>query len=170
VLRVQFANLIHSLTPSSASIPSNYISTQVNAFGPIRVTTELTPLLKKSCDGRVINVSSYIAASDYDYLAENPDAPYPLFPHYRSSKQALNNWSREAALELKADGISLNVVNPGWVKTSMGGGDAVDSVLDGIQAALYLAVTSDPPSGEFLQRFEKEKPQEGRLQICTRSW
>ena len=31
----------------------------------------------------------------------------------RSSKQALNNWSREAALELKADGISLNVVNPG---------------------------------------------------------
>jgi NAD(P)-dependent dehydrogenase (short-subunit alcohol dehydrogenase family) len=35
----------------------------------------------------------------------------------RSSKQALNNWSREAALELKADGISLNVVNPGWVKT-----------------------------------------------------
>jgi NAD(P)-dependent dehydrogenase (short-subunit alcohol dehydrogenase family) len=82
----------------------------------------------------------------------------------------LNNWSREAALELKAGGISLNVVNPGWVKISMGGGAAVDSVLDGVQAALYLAVTHDSPSGIFLQRFEKEKPQEGILQICTRSW
>ena len=52
----------------------------------------------------------------------------------------------------------------------MGGGDAVDSVLGGIQVALYLAITPDPPSGEFLQHFEKEKPQEGMLQICTRSW
>jgi len=127
----------------------------------------LTPLLKKS-GGRVINVSTELSASNY--VEDDPNASYPLFPIYKGSKQALNNWSRKAAVDLKGEGISLNVVNPGWVETSMGGGGAIDTILDGIQATLYLSTTKNSHHGDFLQQYKEEKPPAGMVQICTRSW
>jgi len=72
--------------------------------------------------------------------------------------------------DLKEEGISLNVVNPGWVETSMGGGGDTDTILDGIQATLYLSTTENSHHGDFLQRYKEEKPPAGMVQICTRSW
>jgi hypothetical protein len=47
----------------------------------------------------------------------------------------------------------------------MGGGDAVDSVLDGIQVALYLAVTSDPPP-LVESSFSASKKRNRRSECC----
>ena len=43
---------------------------------------------------------------------------------YRSSKAALNMAWRSLAMSFKADGIAMAVINPGWVKTDMGGPNA----------------------------------------------
>ena len=43
---------------------------------------------------------------------------------YRSSKAAVNKVMQVLALELKADGIIVCPIHPGWVKTDMGGQSA----------------------------------------------
>jgi NAD(P)-dependent dehydrogenase (short-subunit alcohol dehydrogenase family) len=40
---------------------------------------------------------------------------------YRMSKVALNMAFKNFALELRRDGVACAVINPGWVKTEMGG-------------------------------------------------
>ena len=40
---------------------------------------------------------------------------------YRSSKAAVNKAMQVLALDLKADGITVCPVHPGWVQTDMGG-------------------------------------------------
>jgi NAD(P)-dependent dehydrogenase (short-subunit alcohol dehydrogenase family) len=43
---------------------------------------------------------------------------------YRTSKAAVNKVMQCLATDLKADGIAVAVVHPGWVRTDMGGGGA----------------------------------------------
>ena len=43
---------------------------------------------------------------------------------YRTSKAAVNMAMRTAAIDLRPRGISCVVINPGWVKTDMGGPNA----------------------------------------------
>ena len=43
---------------------------------------------------------------------------------YRSSKAALNNIVRNLSIELRDDRIVCVALNPGWVKTDMGGASA----------------------------------------------
>ena len=139
----------------------------INFYGPIRLTDALTSALIQT-NGRVINISTELAESYYK--DDGPPLPYPMFPIYKSSKQALNNWSREKAVDLEKKGISLNVVNPGWVQTPMGGGNAPDTLLDGVQATLYLSTTDNSHPGEFFQPYTVEKVPAGMVKVCTISW
>ncbi|CAN0450105.1 unnamed protein product, partial [Phaeothamnion confervicola] len=43
---------------------------------------------------------------------------------YRASKAAVNSLTRNLALDLKSDGISVAAFDPGWVRTDMGGANA----------------------------------------------
>jgi NAD(P)-dependent dehydrogenase (short-subunit alcohol dehydrogenase family)/mannose-6-phosphate isomerase-like protein (cupin superfamily) len=124
-------------------------SMEVNTYGPMMLTQSLTSLLCQGSGsrGRVVNVSSEIASSEFGDL---------MFPTYQSAKSALNNMSRAMAPELLKEGIHLNVVDPGWVQTDMGGPNAIDSMSDGVQAALWLATTDKPPSGGFFRRTRDE--------------
>jgi NAD(P)-dependent dehydrogenase (short-subunit alcohol dehydrogenase family) len=40
---------------------------------------------------------------------------------YRTSKAALNAAFKSLAIDLRDDGIAVAVLNPGWVRTDMGG-------------------------------------------------
>ncbi|HEY6880334.1 MAG TPA: SDR family oxidoreductase [Polyangiales bacterium] len=51
---------------------------------------------------------------------------------YRASKAALNMTFRSLALDLRKRGVIAAVINPGWVKTDMGGRNAPTSVHDSI--------------------------------------
>ena len=79
--------------------------------------------------------------------------PGQLFA-YRVAKSALNAASAALAVELAADGVAVNAVHPGWLRTAMGGPDAPQSVGEGAEAVVYVAL--DVPgsvSGKFfLQR------------------
>ena len=89
---------------------------ETNVVGVFRVTRALLPLLEKGSPGRVANITSGVACMS----TKNT----PEYYAYGTSKAALNYASRALAAELKDHGIVVIVINPGWVKTDMGGPDA----------------------------------------------
>jgi NAD(P)-dependent dehydrogenase (short-subunit alcohol dehydrogenase family) len=90
-------------------------SLEVNTLGPLRVTQELLPLMRRHGYGRVVNVSS-----GYGRLA-GMAADYPA---YRLSKSALHAVTRMFAAETSGEDILVNAVDPGWAQTRMGGSQA----------------------------------------------
>jgi NAD(P)-dependent dehydrogenase (short-subunit alcohol dehydrogenase family) len=64
-------------------------------------------------------------------------------PAYRISKAALNVLTRILAAELKGTNILVNSMSPGWVKTDMGGPNAVRTVAEGADTAVWLATLPD---------------------------
>ncbi len=84
----------------------------VNALGPVRVMQALLPALKRSRSAKVMSVTSQLGAISLDMT-------FAL--GYSATKAALNKFMRLAASGLKAHGIAVGVIHPGWVKTDMGG-------------------------------------------------
>ena len=55
----------------------------------------------------------------------------------------------------------INVVDPGWIKTRLGGPDAWDPVEDGAETQVWLASSDDPAataSGRYVKRREVYEP------------
>ena len=88
----------------------------VNAFGPLRVTQQFLPLLRKGERKLIVNVSSE-AGSIADCQRDRWFA-------YCMSKTALNMQSRILHNYLGPDGFRVLVLHPGWMRTDMGGPDA----------------------------------------------
>ncbi len=103
---------------------------QTNTYGPVVVTQAFLPFLRKARRARVINVSS-----NYGQLA-GLSAGVPAYCH---SKLALNGVTVLLAEALKEDGIVVNAMSPGWVRTDMGGPAASRSVEEGADTAVWLA-------------------------------
>ena len=101
------------------------------------------PYLKKSAAARVINVSS--GYGQLDGLSAN-------VPSYCLSKLALNGLTIMLAEALRHDGIAVNSMCPGWVRTDMGGKNAPRSVEEGAETAVWLSLLpSNGPTGEFFR-------------------
>jgi NAD(P)-dependent dehydrogenase (short-subunit alcohol dehydrogenase family) len=103
---------------------------QTNTFGPLAVTQVFLPFLRKAAAARVINVSS-----GYGQL----DGLSPDVPSYCLSKLALNGLTLLLSRALQAEGIAVNSMCPGWVRTDMGGPQASRSVEQGADTAVWLA-------------------------------
>jgi carbonyl reductase 1 len=128
----------------------------VNVLGPLRLTHALEPLLAQNA--RVVMVTSglgqlsaqpaslvkrlsspRLSLAELEGLAE--DAP----GGYGASKAALTAMARLFAEELRPRGILVNAIDPGWVRTDMGGPSAPRSVEQG--AASVLWGVRLPPGG-----------------------
>jgi len=121
---------------------------ETNTLGPLRVTRLFVPLLRKSKEPRVINVSS-----GGGQLTGGADG---WAPAYCISKTALNGVTVQLAAALPD--FAVNSVCPGWVRTEMGGENASRSVEEGADTIVWLA--SEAPqnlSCKFL-RDRKEIP------------
>jgi NAD(P)-dependent dehydrogenase (short-subunit alcohol dehydrogenase family) len=86
---------------------------ETNVIGQLRVLRVLLPLLKKGKNPRVVNISSGVGSM------ERTDNPH--FYAYGPSKAGVNKISRTLSFALKKDGITVVALDPGWVKTDMGG-------------------------------------------------
>lgn len=62
---------------------------------------------------------------------------------YRASKSALNQVTRTLAVEWRNDGISAVALNPGWIRTRMGGADAPLSPEEAASNVADFALRSD---------------------------
>ena len=101
-----------------------------NTFGAIRMVQNFLPFLEKSTDARVINVSSNMGALQ-DLTATAPS--------YCLSKFALNGATIMLSQALRSKGITVNSIDPGWVRTDMGGDNASRSPEQGADTAIWLA-------------------------------
>ncbi|MBI4370454.1 MAG: SDR family oxidoreductase [Elusimicrobia bacterium] len=119
-----------------------------NTLGPILVCQVFMPLILKSDDARIINVSS-----GYGSLAEMRARA----PGYSISKAALNAATRQLAAFCEHK-VSINSVCPGWVRTDMGGPNAPRSVEKGAETVVWLA--SDAPR-ELTGKFFRDKREIG---------
>ncbi|HYC08460.1 MAG TPA: SDR family NAD(P)-dependent oxidoreductase, partial [Steroidobacteraceae bacterium] len=78
---------------------------------------------------------------------------------YRTSKAAVNMLMRSAALDLRPRGITCVVLNPGWVKTDMGGPNAKLAPEESVGAMRRLiAKLGAEDSGRFYNHDGREYP------------
>jgi NAD(P)-dependent dehydrogenase (short-subunit alcohol dehydrogenase family) len=116
---------------------------ETNLFGVIEACRVFVPVMAKRRYGRVVNVSSGAGqlASMSTYA-----------PAYSIAKAALNAFTRILAATYHGRGVLANVVDPGWVRTDMGGPSAPRSVQQGADTIVWLATLSnDGPSGGFFR-------------------
>jgi NAD(P)-dependent dehydrogenase (short-subunit alcohol dehydrogenase family) len=135
---------------------------EVDFFGPYLLTQQLVPLLKKSIQGRIVNLGTQVAS--LNQLAD-PASPLKddICPAYQASKTALNAMTLVFAKELNAFGIKVNSVCPGWVMTDMGHDDLPDygdavrpmSPREAVEKLIWLTeLTDDGPTGGFFSEGE----------------
>ncbi|GAA3867566.1 SDR family NAD(P)-dependent oxidoreductase [Saccharothrix violaceirubra] len=126
---------------------------EVNVFGVVTVTAACVPLLRRSPNPRIVNMSSGLASLG---LLGDLDSPFPTrdLPAYSSSKAALNALTLIYAHALRADGIKVNATSPGLVPTdgnaaaSFPRGDRTPA--DGATVPVLLAtIPADGPTGTF---------------------
>lgn len=118
---------------------------QTNTFGPLEVTQAFLPWLRHGSAPRVINVSS--GYGQLDGLSAD-------VPSYCLSKLALNGLTIMLAQALRAEGIAVNSMCPGWVRTAMGGPNADRSVPEGADTAVWLA---DEAPQELTGKFFRDR-------------
>jgi len=155
---------------------------ETNYFGAARVTDALLPLMARG--GRVVMVGSGMgelrvlsAGLRQRFVADDLDragldAMAQAFVEdvrrgdhgrrgwpsnaYSVSKVALNALVRVLAPSLRARGVLVNAVCPGWVRTDMGGAAAPRSVQQGASGVVWAAtLPPDGPTGGFFRDARK---------------
>ncbi|HET8714033.1 MAG TPA: SDR family NAD(P)-dependent oxidoreductase [Gemmatimonadales bacterium] len=119
----------------------------VNVLGPLRLTRALEPLLAPN--GSVVMVTSGLGAlsaqprslaerlSDPKLTLDDIERLATEAPNgYDGSKAALNAMARLFAARLEPRGITVSAIDPGWVRTEMGGRNAPLSVAQGAARVL----------------------------------
>lgn len=128
---------------------------EANVLGPFAVTDALLPLLKASDSGRIVNQSSGLGSHALIGTSKEISKDW-IVPGYCSSKSALNMLTVVWARKLEGTNLKVNSADPGWVKTDMGGANALLEVSDGAKTAVRLALLpADGPTGGFFHG-EKE--------------
>lgn len=123
---------------------------RVNAVGPLLVTQACAPLLSAAETGVVVNVSSGLGS-----LTRSPQSNYG----YALSKAALNMVTRRLAEELSDDGVIVASLDPGWVRTDLGGPSARVAPADSVAALLSVIAGLDAgSSGQFFNRHGEAVP------------
>jgi NAD(P)-dependent dehydrogenase (short-subunit alcohol dehydrogenase family) len=112
---------------------------QVNCLAPARLCELLVPGMRAKGWGRVVNVTTGM---------ENQVELVP----YSAAKAALDKYTKELAQAVRGDGVIVNLVDPGWLRTDLGGPNAPnapESVLPG--ALVPVLCEDDGPSGTLVR-------------------
>lgn len=122
---------------------------KVNTIAPLRLTEALLPNLAASPDPKIAMISSIMGSIDANDANKFP--PGGGIYLYRSSKAALNMVARSLAADLASKGITVFCLNPGWVKTDMGGDDGIFSINESVGNMIGLIENSTlANTGTFL--------------------
>jgi NAD(P)-dependent dehydrogenase (short-subunit alcohol dehydrogenase family) len=116
------------------------VSIATHVTGPLHLVRKLAPDMIARGYGRIVNVSS-----GWGSFAEGLGGP----GIYGVTKAALNALTVRLATDLPA-AVKVNAMDPGWVRTRMGGSGATRSPAEAADTAFWLAtLPPDGPSGGF---------------------
>ena len=138
----------------TSTVAMDYVreTLEMNLIGAWRVTQAMLPLLRKSRHPRIVNVSSGAGAfaSEIGFGLQKMGGAAPA---YSISKTALTAFTVKLATELKASGILINAVCPGWTATYPGGeAQGARPVAEGAAGIVWAAtLPDDGPSGGFFR-------------------
>ncbi len=123
----------------------------VNTIAPLLMSEKLLPLLEKSSNAKIVNISS----QNGSIALRSVGGKYS----YAASKAALNMVTKVLSNDLKDKGIITLAIHPGWIKTDMGGSNAPLEIEEPISQIISLTDKSSlNESGKFLDREGKEVP------------
>jgi NAD(P)-dependent dehydrogenase (short-subunit alcohol dehydrogenase family) len=121
---------------------------RTDLIGPFLLAQHLSKNMEKRRWGRIVNVSSGMGAISRGMGADSVA--------YRLSKLALNGFTLCLAEALRGTGVLVNSVDPGWVRTEMGGPMAHKTSQEGARAIVTAVLLPDRgPSGCFFRDGKK---------------
>jgi NAD(P)-dependent dehydrogenase (short-subunit alcohol dehydrogenase family) len=143
----------------------------VNYLGAFLLTCELLQVLKSSAPSRVINVSSGMhKTGKIDFNDLQSERKYKSMEVYASSKLMVTTITYKWARHLEGTGVTVNVVEPGFVATNLGrnSGSLMSSIMFGLMKPIQvnprkgaetsvLAASSDEVEGVTGRCFAKLK-------------
>jgi NAD(P)-dependent dehydrogenase (short-subunit alcohol dehydrogenase family) len=122
-----------------------------NTLGPMRVSEAFLENVAQSGDKRIVTITSGMGS-----LEDNTSGGSYA---YRSSKAAVNMVMKSLSLDLAPRGITCVVLNPGWVRTDMGGSRGTLSPAESAEAVRSVIDSLRPEdSGKFLNYTGKPYP------------
>lgn len=113
-------------------------SFEINVISLIRICNRLTPLMLKRKNGRIINFTSGIKDQ-------------PQLTAYAVSKAAVEKFVKDSVPSLEGTGVMMNLLDPGWLRTDLGGDQAPNPVESVIPGALVPALLDDGISGRIFR-------------------
>ncbi|MDR7382296.1 SDR family NAD(P)-dependent oxidoreductase [Promicromonospora iranensis] len=122
---------------------------EVNVLGVLAVYQAMLPLLRRSPDARIVNVTS--AQGSLTTMAD-PALPFhkTFEPVYSASKTALNAVTLSMMIELEETDIKVNLVSPGFANTALVNFEGTESVEDACREVVRVArLGPDGPTGTF---------------------
>ena len=115
---------------------------KVNVFAMYTLCGAFIPAMIENGFGRVVNLTSGI--KDQPELAP-----------YGASKWAVNKLTDDIAAKLKNTGVRINALDPGWLRTDLGGPNAENPVEATLPGALAPALVDDNgPNGQFFSAID----------------
>jgi NAD(P)-dependent dehydrogenase (short-subunit alcohol dehydrogenase family) len=122
---------------------------RVNAAAPILIAQRYLELLQRGTDPQIIGITS-----EHGSIASKPDGgSYG----YSASKAALNMFIRTLAFDVR--GITAYVIDPGWVRTDMGGRSASLSPERSVGGMMQIIDRATPrDAGKFFRWDGQEEP------------
>ena len=123
----------------------------VNAVGPILIAQAFREMLLRGKSPKLVNITS-----GYGSLDRNTGG-FPF--HYGASKAALNHYMRSFAFDPLTGGLTTIVMNPGWVRTDMGGPNATLSVEESVGGMIQVIDGLTPEqNGQWLDYTGQPQP------------
>lgn len=111
-------------------------SFEVNLIAPVRITHGLLPHMLKQKFGRIVQVTSGIKNE-------------PELMAYAASKAALDKFVRDTVVRLQGTGVTMNLLDPGWLRTDLGGPKAPNAVESVMPGALVPALVDNDVQGQW---------------------
>ncbi|MCS5709304.1 SDR family oxidoreductase [Candidatus Berkiella cookevillensis] len=118
-----------------------------NTFAPILMTQTVLDAILRGSTKTIVNITSRMGS-----IADNTSGQYYA---YRSSKAALNAMMRSLQIDLQDKGVKVLVLHPGWVKTDMGGLNALIDTETSVKA-LYEVIEQAHKLPEMFYSYQKE--------------
>jgi NAD(P)-dependent dehydrogenase (short-subunit alcohol dehydrogenase family) len=116
----------------------------VNTQAPVKMAVAFLPHLKRGDKKLLVSISSQMGS-----IADNGSGGSIL---YRTSKAALNAAMKSIAIDLEDQGIGVLVLHPGWVKTDMGGANALIDAQESVAGmSQVIAQFTLAQSGSFFK-------------------